>query len=47
MSAMGDKAHAKRLLKEKAPNVPTIPGYNGDNQDEENLKKEAEKIGVV
>lgn len=40
---MGDKIAAKNII-EKA-NIPTVPGYNGDDQSLENLKQQAEKIG--
>lgn len=42
---MGSKSNAKTLLKEKAPEVPLIPGYNGADQSTETLIKEALKIG--
>ena len=41
--AMGEKAAAKKLM-EKA-GVPVVPGYHGDNQDDDFLAKEAERIG--
>lgn len=41
--AMGGKSEAKALM-EKAQ-VPLVPGYHGDNQDEKFLLAEAEKIG--
>ncbi|KAI8057756.1 hypothetical protein BDF22DRAFT_662263 [Syncephalis plumigaleata] len=41
INAIGDKISAKRLLKEKAPSVPLIPGYNGDDQSNERLMTEA------
>jgi len=40
---MGDKVTAKRLVDEEK--IPTIPGYNGANQDIEHLALECEKIG--
>ncbi len=40
---MGDKAKSKKILESTA--VPLLPGYHGDNQEEKNLLKEAEKIG--
>jgi 3-methylcrotonyl-CoA carboxylase alpha subunit len=43
IAAMGDKAAAKRLM-EKA-GVPLVPGYHGEKQEPEFLKKEAAKIG--
>jgi len=41
--AMGDKAGAKRLMIEAG--VPCIPGYQGDDQSEQRLAAEAERIG--
>lgn len=41
--AMGSKASAKILM--KANDIPTIPGYEGEDQSLENLKAEAESIG--
>ncbi|KAG2173177.1 hypothetical protein INT43_004551, partial [Umbelopsis isabellina] len=38
---LGDKISAKRYLAEHAPKVPVIPGYNGDDQSVETLKKAA------
>ena len=40
---MGDKIGSKRVVEKIG--VPMIPGYHGDNQDPEFLKKEAVKIG--
>jgi 3-methylcrotonyl-CoA carboxylase alpha subunit len=40
---MGDKIGSKRVVEKIG--VPMIPGYHGDNQDPEFLKKEAIKIG--
>ncbi len=40
---MGDKIEAKKII--EAANIPTVPGYNGDDQSLATLKKEAEKIG--
>ncbi len=40
---MGDKARAKRAMIEAG--VPCIPGYQGDDQDNKTLKKEAKQIG--
>jgi len=40
---MGDKAAAKAAM--EAAGVPCVPGYQGDEQDEERLAAEAEKIG--
>ncbi len=44
MDKMGDKIGSKRLAHEFG--IPQVPGYYGDNQDEEFLKKEAAKIGL-
>lgn len=41
---MGIKHEAKKIV--QTYNVPTIPGYLGDKQDIETLKKEALKIGL-
>ncbi len=41
--AMGSKSAAKKIM-EKA-GVPLIPGYHGENQEPELLRKEAEKTG--
>ena len=41
--AMGSKSEAKKLM-EKA-GVPLTPGYHGDNQEPELLKREADRIG--
>jgi 3-methylcrotonyl-CoA carboxylase alpha subunit len=41
--AMGDKAAAKRLM--AAAGVPVVPGYDGDEQSDERLCAEAERIG--
>ena len=41
--AMGDKARAKKLMIEAK--VPTAPGYLGENQDDQHLIVEAEKLG--
>jgi len=43
IAAMGDKSAAKRLM-EKA-GVPLVPGYHGEQQDPEFLKKEADRAG--
>jgi geranyl-CoA carboxylase alpha subunit len=40
---MGDKAEAKRLMRKA--NVPCVPGYEDEAQDDKTLKAEAEKIG--
>lgn len=41
--AMGDKAEAKRLM--QAAGVPCIPGYQGGDQGDDRLFREAEGIG--
>ena len=41
--ALGDKISAKHLI--QAANVPTVPGYMGDDQSLPTLISEAEKIG--
>jgi geranyl-CoA carboxylase alpha subunit len=41
--AMGNKAGAKRLMIEAG--VPCVPGYQGDDQSEARLAREAERIG--
>jgi 3-methylcrotonyl-CoA carboxylase alpha subunit len=43
IEAMGSKSESKNLM-EKA-NVPLVPGYHGDNQDEAFLAEEVKKIG--
>ena len=40
---MGDKIVAKEIIKEAK--IPSVPGYNGDDQSLKNLKKQAEIIG--
>lgn len=40
---MGNKAGAKKLM--IAAGVPCVPGYEGEDQDPETLKAEADKIG--
>lgn len=41
--AMGSKSAAKTIMGDA--NVPLVPGYHGDNQDPQILKKAADKIG--
>ncbi len=41
--AMGSKIGAKELMKKAG--VPVVPGYNGDDQSDTRIKKEAELIG--
>jgi len=43
IAAMGDKSAAKRLMAKAE--VPLVPGYHGEKQEPELLKKEAAKIG--
>ncbi|HXE67183.1 MAG TPA: biotin carboxylase N-terminal domain-containing protein, partial [Rhodanobacteraceae bacterium] len=43
IEAMGSKAAAKRLMAKH--DVPLVPGYDGDNQDNAHLAKQAHKIG--
>lgn len=43
IAAMGDKAEAKRRMIEAG--VPCVPGYQGEDQSDDMLLKEAEKIG--
>jgi 3-methylcrotonyl-CoA carboxylase alpha subunit len=40
---MGDKQGARRLM--AAANVPVVPGYDGDDQQDETLLAQAERIG--
>jgi len=43
IAAMGDKAAAKRRM--RAAGVPCIPGYEGEDQSDARLAREAERIG--
>jgi len=43
MAAMGSKIEAKRRVREVG--VPTVPGYDGDDQSPLRLREEAERIG--
>ncbi|MFN0159769.1 MAG: biotin carboxylase N-terminal domain-containing protein [Burkholderiales bacterium] len=43
MRAMGDKARAKGLM--RLAGVPCVPGYDGDDQSEATLVREAQAIG--
>ncbi|RKP09455.1 carbamoyl-phosphate synthase L chain, ATP binding domain-containing protein [Thamnocephalis sphaerospora] len=45
ITAVGDKIAAKRLITAKAPWIPLIPGYNGDDQTLERLESEAIRVG--
>ncbi|MBV9269508.1 MAG: acetyl-CoA carboxylase biotin carboxylase subunit [Candidatus Eremiobacteraeota bacterium] len=44
MAAMGSKIEAKRRVRDF--DVPVVPGYDGDDQSPERLRKEAETIGT-
>ena len=44
ISKMGSKIEAKRLVREHG--VPTVPGYDGEDQSLERLSVEARKIGM-
>ena len=44
IAAMGSKIEAKRLVRKHG--VPTIPGYEGDDQSDARLRKEAQRIGA-
>ena len=43
MRSMGDKARAKELMSEAG--VPVVPGYHGEDQSLDTLRREANKIG--
>jgi 3-methylcrotonyl-CoA carboxylase alpha subunit len=43
MAAMGSKIEAKRRV--RAFDVPTVPGYDGDDQSPATLRKEAQRVG--
>ncbi|HZY66108.1 MAG TPA: biotin carboxylase N-terminal domain-containing protein [Rubrobacteraceae bacterium] len=43
MELMGDKVRAKELA--RRADVPTVPGYSGEDQSEERLAEEAKRIG--
>ena len=43
MDAVGYKVRAKELARRAS--VPTVPGYDGGDQDEERLAQEAERVG--
>jgi len=43
IDAMGDKARAKELMIKAG--VPTLPGWQGEDQSDANLKSEADKVG--
>ncbi len=43
MRAMGRKDEAKALM--RAAGVPVVPGWQGDDQDDANLTREAERVG--
>ncbi|KAF9581441.1 hypothetical protein BGW38_001536, partial [Lunasporangiospora selenospora] len=42
--AIGDKIASKNLLAAKEPSIPLVPGYNGGDQDIDNLIQQAIKI---
>ena len=44
IAAMGSKIEAKKLVRKHG--VPTVPGYDGDDQSDERLASEAQKIGT-
>jgi 3-methylcrotonyl-CoA carboxylase alpha subunit len=44
IAAMGSKIDAKRRVREFG--VPVVPGYDGDDQDDEKLRTEAKSIGT-
>ncbi len=44
IAKMGDKIESKRLA--EAAGVPGVPGYNGGDQSDETLIREAKKIGM-
>jgi geranyl-CoA carboxylase alpha subunit len=43
IEAMGDKARARRRM--AAAGIPVVPGYDGDNQSDERLMVEADRVG--
>jgi 3-methylcrotonyl-CoA carboxylase alpha subunit len=43
MASMGSKIESKRLVRERG--VPTVPGYDGDDQDPNRLREEAKRAG--
>lgn len=43
LQAMGSKSQAKAIMQQAQ--VPLVPGYHGDQQGQEKLQEEAEKIG--
>jgi acetyl/propionyl-CoA carboxylase alpha subunit len=45
MAVLGDKRSAKQYLLKHATQVPLIPGYNGSEQNEDQLLLEADRIG--
>ena len=45
MSTLGDKRSAKEYLRQRAPDVPLIPGYTERSQDVQTLEKAARGIG--
>jgi acetyl/propionyl-CoA carboxylase alpha subunit len=45
MAVLGDKRSAKLYLLKHAPEIPLIPGYNGNEQSLDRLLQEADRIG--
>eukprot|EP01119_Soliformovum_irregulare_P016384 TRINITY_DN4724_c1_g1_i1.p1 TRINITY_DN4724_c1_g1~~TRINITY_DN4724_c1_g1_i1.p1 ORF type:complete len:652 (+),score=210.77 TRINITY_DN4724_c1_g1_i1:24-1979(+) len=45
IECMGSKIGAKLLLADKAPEVPLIPGYNGQDQSHQAFRKVADSVG--
>ena len=43
ITSMGSKSESKKIMTNA--NVPVVPGYHGENQDEKFLYEQAEKIG--
>lgn len=43
MEQMGSKAQAKQTM--RAANVPVVPGYDGDDQSEQHLQRQADDVG--
>jgi acetyl/propionyl-CoA carboxylase alpha subunit len=44
IAAMGSKSESRHLMQRLG--VPTVPGYDGEDQSDATLKREAERIGV-
>jgi 3-methylcrotonyl-CoA carboxylase alpha subunit len=43
INAMGSKSESKDIMIKA--NVPVVPGYHGDNQDDQHLLTEARRVG--